>query len=241
MCTQYPEIIITSPKEPAAFYSVPQTVQENLLTTNYEQWCALYSMNDDDVSLAYVSNDLQRERRLRQYENEYQYGEEYRYEYNDFDNDDFFDKYQTSRRTTLDNEFSNYNDTHSQKYECYDNRDYDDEYEDDDEYEEGFDYEYDYEFDENYEEEGIFRMEKEPAPVSRPRLNYDIIANAISRRFNKSTDSDVSDEEDENESEDEDTIETKIVVKTPSIKTQVAVATPKSHHYDFFSKRKYPK
>eukprot|EP00833_Pecoramyces_ruminatium_P013102 jgi/Orpsp1_1/1187134/evm.model.d7180000055652.1 len=55
MCTQYPEIIITSPMEPAAIYYVPQTIQENFLTANYEQWCALYSMDDDDISLEYVS------------------------------------------------------------------------------------------------------------------------------------------------------------------------------------------
>jgi len=236
MCTQYPEIIITSPKEPAAFYSVPQTVQENLLTTNYEQWCALYSMDDEDISLEYVSSNLQRERRLKRFENDYQYSEEYRYEYNDFDDDDFFDKYPTSRRMTLENELNNYNNTHTQKYECYDNREYNEDeyeeyYEDD---EEGFDYEYDYEFDDDYEDEEVFDMEEEPVnPVNRPRLNYDIIANAISRRFNKSTDSDVSDEEDEDEDENDDTIEPKIIVKTPSIKA--SMTTPKSHR-NFFQK-----
>jgi len=240
MCSQYPEIIITSPKEPAAFYAVPRTVQENLLTTNYEQWCALYSMDDDNISLAYVSSNLQKERKLKQYQNDLQYGEEYKYDYDDFEDDDFFDKYQSSRRITLDNEFNNYNNTHSRKYEYYNNRDYDDDnvYE---EYDEGFDYKYDYESDEDYEDESVFRMEKEPVrSINRPRLNYDIIASAISRRFNKSTDSDVSDEEDENESENEDTIETKIVVKTPSIKTQMVtpLVVPKSHR-DFFQKENY--
>jgi len=222
MCTQYPEIIITSPKEPAAFCYVPQTLQENLLTTNYEQWCALYSMNDDDISLAYVSSNLQRQRQQQyQEEEDYEYGEEYRYEYDDFEDDDFFDKYQQpSRRQTLDDEFNNYNETHTQKYESYDNKEY--EYYDDYENEEGFDPEFEYEYDEDYDED-IFYMEKEPVrPVSnnRPRLNYDILANAISRRFNNTTDSDVSEEEDSVVDEfDNETFEAKVVVKsTPSIK-----------------------
>lgn len=242
MCTKYPEIIITSPKEPAAFYAVPQTVQENLLTTNYEQWCALYSMDDDDISLSYVSSNLQKQKK-QQEEDDYQYGEEYKYEYNDFEDDDFFDKYQQpAKRQTLDFEFNSYNETHTQKFEGYDNKEYnnyDDYYEEEDE--EGFDYEYDYEYDyesdRDYDDEDIFYMEKEPvAPVSRPRLNLDILANAISRRFNNSTDSDVS-EESEDEFEKEDTIEAKIIVKkTPSVITPSN--SLKSRH-DFFQKEMF--
>ncbi|ORX49663.1 hypothetical protein BCR36DRAFT_583731 [Piromyces finnis] len=227
MCTQYPEIIITSPKEPAAFCYVPQTIQENLLTTNYEQWCALYSMNDDDISLAYVSSNLQKQRE-QQIQEEYEYGEEYRYEYNDFEDDDFFDKYQQPlRRQTLDDEFNSYNETHIQKFEGYDNKEFEyyDDYDEEDE--DGFDYEYDYEYDdESYNDEGVFYMEKEPSrpAINRPRLNYDILASAISRRFNNTTDSDVSEEEDSVVDEfDNETFEAKVVVKsTQSIKTSTS-------------------
>jgi len=215
MCTNYPKIIITSPKEPAAFCPVPQTVQENLLTTNYEQWCALYSMNDDDISLDYVSTNL-KQQKLHQCEGNFNYNEEYSYEYDDFEDDDFFDKYQQPRHT-LDYELNNYNETHVQKYESYDNREYCDYYNyyESEEEEEGFDHEFDYESDDYYDDEEVFYMEKEPDVPKKPRLNYDILANAISRRFNKTTDSDVSEE-----SEEEDTVEAKIVVKkTPSIIT----------------------
>jgi len=236
MCTKYPEIIITSPKEPAAFYAVPQTVQENLLTTNYEQWCALYSMDDDDINLSYVSSNLQKHKQQQYYEDDCQYGEEYKYEYefDDFEDDDFFDKYQQPvQRHTLDCEFNSYNQTHAQKYEGYDNKeynDYNDYYEEDNE---GFDSECDYEYDRDYDDEEIFYMEKDPSPpVRRPRLNIDILANAISRRFNNS-DSDVS-EESEDEFEKENAIETKIVVKkAPSIKMP---SNSLKNHHDFFQK-----
>jgi len=221
MCTQYPQIIITSPTEPADFCYVPQTIQENLLTTNYEQWCALYSMNDDDISLAYVSSNLQRQKEQQIKEEEYQYGEEYIYEYDDFEDDDFFDKYNDgSRRQTLDDEFNAYNEIHSQKYECYDNKEYE-YYNDFDNNEEGFDYEYEYEYD-DYNNEEMYYIEKEPCrPISnnRPRLNYDILASAISRRFNNATDSDESEEEDIVVDEfDNEVFDSKIIVKSNSSK-----------------------
>jgi len=215
MCIQYPEIIITSPTEPAAFCAVPQTIQENLLTTNYEQWCALYSMNEDDISLAFVSRNLKKQKE-QSYEEDYEYGEEYRYEYeyDEFEDDEFLEEYQQSpKRQTLDDEFNNYNETHSQKYEGYDNNEYDCYYDENDEYDEGFDYEYDFESDGIYDIEDDFYMEKKPISISnKPRLNYGILANAINRRFNKTTDSDVSEEEEIDEFETEN-IETKIIFK----------------------------
>jgi len=223
MCMQYPEIIITSPTEPAAFCAVPETIEENLLTTNYEQWCALYSMNEDDISLAFVSSSLLKHRKQRYEEEEdFEYGEEYRYEYDDFEDDDFFDKYQQSKkRQTLGDEFNSYNETHNQKYEGYDNNDYDYYFDyEDNEDEEGFDYEYEYDSDEDYDDvDDYFYMEKKQvSSASRPRLNLGILANAINRRFNKTTDSDVSEEEEIDEFETE-TIETKVIIKnTPTIK-----------------------
>jgi len=211
MCTKYPEIIITSPKEPPAFCPVPQTVQENLLTTNYEQWCALYSMDDDDISLDYVSSDLRRQKQ-QQYENDYHYNREY----NDFEEDNYFDKY-SQKQNTYDMEYNNYNEDYAHREYCNYNNYYENNEQED--YDSEFDYD---ELNDDYDDDDeIFYMEKEPVVQnkSRPRLNYDILANAISRRFNRTTDSDVS-EESEDEFEKEDTIEAKIVVKkTPSIIT----------------------
>jgi len=242
MCIQYPEIIITSPTEPAVFCAVPETIQENLLTTNYEQWCALYSMNEDDISLAFVSNNL-KEQRKQNYEEqekyeydeeyEYEYGEEYKYEYDEIEDDgDFYDEYQqSSKRQTLSDEFNNYNETHSQKYEGYDNSEYNCYYDDENNgYDEGFDYEYDYESDRNYNDvEDDYYMEKKPNnSSSKPRLNYGILANAINRRFNKTTDSDFSEEEEIDEFETE-TVETKVVIKNvPSFKVTHEVPNSES-------------
>jgi len=234
MCIQYPEIIITSPTEPAVFCAVPETIQENLLTTNYEQWCALYSMNEDDISLEFVSSNLkeQRKQNYEEEEEEYEYGEEYKYEYNEFeDDDDFFDDYQQSlKRQTLSDEFNSYNETHSQKYESYDNNEYDCYYDNEsNEYDEGFDYEYDYESDRNYNDvEDDFYMEKKQ---SKPRLNYGILANAINRRFNKTTDSDFSEEEEIDEFETE-AVETKVVIKNvPSFKVTPEIPNGESDLY----------
>jgi len=228
MCTKYPEIIITSPKEPPAFCPVPQTVQENLLTTNYEQWCALYSMDDDDISLDYVSSDLRRQKQ-QQYENDYHYNREY----NDFEEDNYFDKY-SQKQNTYDMEYNNYNEDYAHREYCNYNNYYENNEQED--YDSEFDYD---ELNDDYDDDDeIFYMEKEPVVQnkSRPRLNYDILANAINRRFNKSTDSDVSEESEESEEEfeKEDTIEPKIVVKkTPSI---VIPSNSLKNHRNFFPK-----
>jgi hypothetical protein len=227
MCTNYPKIIITSPKEPAAFCPVPQTVQENLLTTNYEQWCALYSMDDDNISLDYVSSDLRRHKQ-QQYENDYYYNREY----NDFEEDDYFDNY-SQKYNSNDMEYNNYNEEFPHREYC----NYDNYYENNEK--EDYDSEFDYdELNDNYDDEEIFYMEKEPViqNKSRPRLNYDILANAINRRFHNSTDSDTSVEsqESEEEFEKEDSIESKIVVKkTPSI---VIPSNSLKNHRNFFPK-----
>lgn len=56
-----PTIIITSPTEPAEYNYVPEVVQENLLSANYKQWCAIYSTDDSKVSLSCMLSELQEE------------------------------------------------------------------------------------------------------------------------------------------------------------------------------------
>jgi len=147
-------------------------------------------MNEDDISLAFVSRNLKKQKE-QSYEEDYEYGEEYRYEYeyDEFEDDEFLEEYQQSpKRQTLDDEFNNYNETHSQKYEGYDNNEYDCYYDENDEYDEGFDYEYDFESDGIYDiEDDFFNNSLIPAfpfyPAFPAHYRRQNSKNALERRM----------------------------------------------------------